>query len=81
MNICDLPTFGPKSGEMPARAGIHTLEQLQALGVVRAFVQVKGCGACASLNLLWAIEGGDFGKILARGCQGRPPPALDGARA
>lgn len=47
---------------MLARAGIQTLEQVQALGAVQAFVQVKGCSACASLNLLWAIEGVISGK-------------------
>jgi DNA transformation protein len=57
MNISDLPNFGPKSQETLARAGIRTLEQLRALGSVRAYVQVKRSGACTSLNLLWAIEG------------------------
>lgn len=62
MNIADLPNFGPKSQQMLAQAGIHTLEQLRALGAVRAYVQVKRCGACSSLNLLWAMEGALSGR-------------------
>ena len=57
MNLADLPNFGPKSQQMLAQSGIHTLEQLRELGAVRAYVQVKRCGACSSLNLLWAMEG------------------------
>lgn len=57
MNIADLPNFGPKSQQMLAKAGISTIEQLQELGAVRAYVQVKRAGTNASLNLLWAMEG------------------------
>lgn len=62
MNIADLPNFGPKSRQMLAQAGIHMLEQLRDLGAVRAYVQVKRCGACSSLNLLWAMEGALSGR-------------------
>ena len=47
---------------MLARAGIHTSAQLRELGAVRAYVQVKRCGACSSLNLLWAMEGALSGR-------------------
>lgn len=57
MNIANLPNFGPKSQQMLAQAGIHTIEQLRELGAVRAYLQVKRFGANVSLNLLWAIEG------------------------
>ncbi|MDO8991294.1 MAG: TfoX/Sxy family protein [Sideroxyarcus sp.] len=57
MNIADLPNFGPKSQQMLEQAGIHTIEQLRALGAVRGYVQVKRAGTNASLNLLWAMEG------------------------
>lgn len=57
MNIADLPNLGVKSQAMLAQAGINTLAQLCELGAVRAYVQVKRCGANVSLNLLWAIEG------------------------
>jgi DNA transformation protein len=62
MNIADLPNFGPKSQQMLARAGIHTLERLRELGAVPAFVRVKRAGTNASLNLLWAIEGALTGQ-------------------
>jgi DNA transformation protein len=62
MNIADLPNFGPKSQQMLAMAGIHTLEQLRGLGAVRAYVQVKRAGTGASLNLLWAMEGALSGR-------------------
>jgi DNA transformation protein len=60
-NIAALPNFGPKSKQMLAQAGIHTLAQLRELGAVRAYVQVKRAGN-ASLNLLWAIEGALSGR-------------------
>jgi len=60
-NIAALPNFGPKSKQMLAQAGIHTLAQLRELGSVRAYVRVKRAGN-ASLNLLWAIEGALSGR-------------------
>lgn len=60
--ISDLPNFGPKSQQMLAQAGIHTIEQLRVLGAVRAYLQVKRGGGNASLNLLWAIEGALTGR-------------------
>lgn len=61
INIAALPNFGPKSKQMLALAGIHTLAQLRELGAVRAYVQVKRAGN-ASLNLLWAMEGALSGR-------------------
>jgi DNA transformation protein len=62
MNIADLPNFGPKSQQMLAQAGIHTIEQLRELGAVRAYVKVKRSWKGASLNLLWAMEGALSGR-------------------
>ncbi len=59
--ISELPNFGPKSQQMLAQAGIHTLEQLRVLGAVRAYLQVKR-SSNASLNLLWAMEGALTGR-------------------
>lgn len=61
-HIADLPNFGPKSQQMLALAGIHTVEQLRELGAVHAYVQVKRAGTNASLNLLWALEGALTGQ-------------------
>ncbi|HLP98189.1 MAG TPA: TfoX/Sxy family protein [Sideroxyarcus sp.] len=60
--IADLPNLGPKSQQMLAQAGIHTLGQLRELGAVRAYVQVQRAGTNASLNLLWALEGALTGQ-------------------
>jgi DNA transformation protein and related proteins len=62
MNIADLPNLGPKSQQMLAQAGIHTIEQLRELGAVRAYLQVKRAGNGVSLNLLWAMEGALSGR-------------------
>lgn len=62
MNIADLPNFGPKSQQMLAQAGIHTIAQLRELGAVRAYIKVKRAGANSSLNLLWAMEGALTGR-------------------
>lgn len=69
MDIADLPNFGPRSKQMLAQAGIHTIEQLRELGAVRAYVQVKRNGGNASLNLLWAMEGalsGQHWQVVAK---------------
>lgn len=42
---------------MLARAGIHTVGQLQDLGSVAAYLRVRQVDGRASLNLLWALEG------------------------
>jgi DNA transformation protein len=55
--ISDLPNLGPKSQQMLDRAGIVSLEQLRALGSVRAYARVKRNGGNPTLNLLWALEG------------------------
>lgn len=55
--ISTLPNLGPKSQQMLARAGIHTLADLKALGAVAAYVQTKRSAGRVSLNLLWALEG------------------------
>ncbi|NDY92579.1 TfoX/Sxy family protein [Ideonella livida] len=61
--------LGPKSALWLAEAGISTWEQLQALGAVAAYVQVRQAGRPASLNLLWALEGALSGlhwQVVAR---------------
>ena len=55
--IANLSNLGPKSQQMLARAGIHTVDDLKAMGAVVAYVRTKRSGARVSLNLLWALEG------------------------
>jgi len=55
--ITALHNLGPKSQEMLAAAGIHTIAQLRKLGSVAAYAAVKRQSPRASLNLLWALEG------------------------
>lgn len=44
---------------MLAEAGIRTLDELEALGAVKAFARVKALRpTSASLNLLWALAAG-----------------------
>lgn len=57
-----VPNLGPRSVEVLAAAGITSLEQLQALGAVRAFVRARSCSDGVSLNLLWALEGALTGR-------------------
>lgn len=61
-DLSRLANLGPKSAAMLAAAGINDLAQLQALGAVRAWLQVKKHEPRASLNLLWALEGALSGK-------------------
>ena len=55
-SIADLPSLGPKSQEMLAKAGITSIAQLRELGSVRAYAMTKKSNAAVSLNLLWALE-------------------------
>jgi DNA transformation protein len=57
MDLEKCRNLGVKSAAMLKQAGIETLEQLQSLGAVAAYLRVKGSGQPASLNLLWALEG------------------------
>lgn len=57
MRLSDLPNLGPKSQAMLERAGIHSVEQLRALGAVAAYERARRANHNVSLNLLWAIEG------------------------
>lgn len=38
-------------------AGIHSVEQLRALGAVEAYLTIKRQGMAVSLNMLYATEG------------------------
>ncbi len=56
LQIRELKSLGPKSQEMLARAGIHTVAQLRELGSVEAYVLTKRKCEGVSLNLLSALE-------------------------
>ena len=60
--ISKLTGLGPKSEEMLARAGITTVEQLQKLGSIEAYVRTKKVNPAASLNLLWGLESAITGE-------------------
>lgn len=57
-----LRNLGPRSREMLAAAGIHTVADLAARGAVRAWDDVRRAGQPASLNLLWALVGALEGR-------------------
>ena len=52
-----LRNIGPKSMAWLRQTGVRTLEDLQAVGALSAFVRVKRAGFKPSLNLLYALEG------------------------
>lgn len=67
--LAALANLGPKSAQMLVAAGIGSMAQLQALGAVAAYAQVKRHDARASVNLLWALEGALTGlhwQVVAR---------------
>ena len=58
-----LRNLGPKSAKALAAAGIATRAELERLGAVRAYAQVKAHDPqFASLNLLWALAAGLEGR-------------------
>lgn len=54
--------LGPKSVEWLAAIGIHTMEELAALGAIDAFIALKQPNKSVSLNMLWALEGALSGR-------------------
>jgi DNA transformation protein len=56
-DIAALRNLGPKSATWLHAVGIHTRADLERLGAVRAYLQVKRGGFKVSLNLLYALAG------------------------
>lgn len=54
--LAELPGLGPKSQQMLAQAGIHSVAQLRELGAVAAYVRTRRAHRGVSLNLLWGLE-------------------------
>lgn len=52
-----LRNIGPKSAAWLRQVGLHTHQELAAVGAVEAFLRVKRAGFRPTLNLLYAIEG------------------------
>lgn len=55
--VAELKNIGPVSAQWLRAVGIHTLEELAALGAVEAYRCVGQHGLKPSLNLLYALEG------------------------
>jgi hypothetical protein len=55
--VSQLLNLAPKSSQWLHEIGIHTLADLQAVGVVEAYCLVKAQHDQASLNLLYALHG------------------------
>lgn len=55
--IRDLRGLGEKSEQMLASIGIHGVADLQAVGAIKAFIQLKKNGHNPSLNFLYALVG------------------------
>ncbi len=57
-----MKNLGPKSREWLASIGVHTLEDVAALGVVETYKRVKGVyPEKVSLNLLYALQAAMLG--------------------
>jgi len=52
-----LRNIGPKSAAWLRQVGLRSLDDLQAVGAVEAFMKVKRAGLKPSLNLLYSLEG------------------------
>ena len=57
LDLATLPNLGPKSSQWLADIGVRTRRDLEALGAVGAYRQLKQLGYPTSLNLVYAIEG------------------------
>ena len=56
LKLSRLKNIGPKSEQWLNAIGVHTLDDLEEMGAVAAYRQLKARGFPASLNLVWAIE-------------------------
>jgi len=52
-----LRNIGPKSAAWLRQVGLRSVEDLQAVGAVGAFLKVRRAGFKPSLNLLYSLEG------------------------
>lgn len=55
--VTTLRNIGPTSASWLALVGIHTRNDLLAVGAVPAFLMVRRAGFRPTLNLLWGLEG------------------------
>ena len=66
MKLRDLKGLGLKSEQCLVEVGISTVEDLRALGAVRAFIKLKNeCNTKPSLNFLYALVGAHENKHWA----------------
>ena len=56
LRLAGLKNIGPRSAQWLAAVGIRTLGDLDQVGTVAAYRQVKAAGFPATLNLVWALE-------------------------
>ena len=56
-DLADLLNLGEKSAQVLREAGIGTVQELNELGAVEAYLRIKRQGVAVSLNMLYAIEG------------------------
>ncbi|MFC0679754.1 TfoX/Sxy family protein [Lysobacter korlensis] len=57
MSTQKLRNIGPKSAAWLRQVGLHTQEDLAAVGTLEAFMRIKRAGFKPTLNLLYSIEG------------------------
>ncbi|MGL5681080.1 MAG: TfoX/Sxy family DNA transformation protein [Plesiomonas shigelloides] len=66
----DLPNMGLSTERLLRKAGISTISELQALGAVAAYIQVKSQCSDVTEKLLWALAG------ALEGCHAAALPPL-----
>lgn len=57
LRIRDLRNLGPRSEELLAQIGIHSVEELRRRGAARAYAGLRAASVPCSLNMLWALAG------------------------
>jgi DNA transformation protein and related proteins len=56
-----LSNFGPVSTEWLISIGVHTYADVERLGAVEIYQQLKAQGRPVSLNMVWAVQGAIMG--------------------
>ena len=57
---CPIRNLGPKSTVWLSEIGVHTVEDLHAIGALEAYRRVKSVRADVSIVLLYALQGAVF---------------------
>lgn len=55
--LVKLKNIGPKTAKWLGDIGVHSLADIEELGVITAYIRLKDAYPQANLNALWSLQG------------------------